>query len=75
MNRSTDSKRNLEGRSLNEPPFFDNNNFIEWKNRFESYVKSIDQDLWHVISIGDFQPIEINFEDQSEFFKESFVKI
>lgn len=50
------------------------NYFSEWKNRFESYVKSIDHDLWHVISSGDFQPMEMNFENQSEFFKRKFCK-
>ena len=69
-----DSERNIEGVSLNEPPFFENDNFVEWKNEFESYVKSIDHDLWHVISIGDFQPMETNFESQNEFFKEKFCK-
>ena len=49
-----ESKRYLEGRSLNEPPFFKNENFVIWKNEFESYVKSIDHNLWHVISISDF---------------------
>ena len=74
MNRSIDSERNIEGVSLNEPPFFENQNFVESKNEFESYVKSIDHDLWHVISIGDFQPMETNFENQSEFFKRNFCK-
>ena len=69
-----DSERNLEGSFSNEPPFFDNNNFIEWKTRFESYMKSIDHDLQHVISIGDFQPMETNFESQNEFFKRKFCK-
>ena len=40
----------------------------------ESYVKPIDHDLWHVISIGDFQPIKTNFENQNEFFKRKFCK-
>ena len=57
-----DSERNIEGFSLNEPPFFENENFVEWKNEFESYVKSIDHDLWYVISIGDFQP---NFDNHN----------
>ncbi|GJW69471.1 retrovirus-related pol polyprotein from transposon TNT 1-94 [Tanacetum coccineum] len=35
--------------------------FIE-KNRFETYVKSKDLDLWHVITNGDFQPIVQNSE-------------
>ncbi|GJT10466.1 hypothetical protein Tco_0857508 [Tanacetum coccineum] len=32
------------------------------KNRFETYVKSKDLDLWHVITDGDFQPIIQNPE-------------
>ncbi|GJS66326.1 retrovirus-related pol polyprotein from transposon TNT 1-94 [Tanacetum coccineum] len=32
------------------------------KNRFETYVKSKDLDLWHVITDGDFQPIVQNLE-------------
>ncbi|GJS30592.1 zf-CCHC domain-containing protein [Tanacetum coccineum] len=36
--------------------------FLYWKNRFETYVKSKDLDLWHVISNGDFQPIVQNPE-------------
>ena len=58
------SERYLEGHSLNEPPFFENDNFIEWKNRFESYMKPIDHDLWHVILVGDFQPMKTNFDNQ-----------
>jgi endo-1,4-beta-mannosidase len=69
-----DSERYLERRSLNESPYFESNNFIEWKNRFESYVNSIDHDLWHVISIGDFQPMKTNFESQNEFFNRKFCK-
>lgn len=34
--------------------FFEIENFVILKNEFESYVKSIDNNLWHVISIGDF---------------------
>ncbi|GJY31047.1 zf-CCHC domain-containing protein [Tanacetum coccineum] len=43
-------------------PLFENDSFIYWKNRFETYVKSKDLDLWHVITNGDFQPIEQNPE-------------
>nr|GFB08810.1 zf-CCHC domain-containing protein/DUF4219 domain-containing protein/UBN2 domain-containing protein [Tanacetum cinerariifolium] len=34
--------------------------FIYWKNRFKIYVKSKDLDLWHVITDGDFPPIQNN---------------
>ena len=69
-----ESERYLEGNSLKGPSFFENINFTKWKNRFESYVKSIDQDLWHVFSIDDFQPTEIDFENQTENFKRKFYK-
>ena len=45
-----------EGKFIQKLPLFEKENFLEWKSDFESYVKSIDQDLWHVISIGDFKP-------------------
>ncbi|GJQ92458.1 zf-CCHC domain-containing protein [Tanacetum coccineum] len=32
------------------------------KNRFETYVKSKDLDLWHIITDGDFSPIQNNPE-------------
>jgi hypothetical protein len=40
-------------RRASESPFFKNENFVIWKNEFESYMKSIDHSLWHVISIDD----------------------
>jgi catalase len=32
-------------------------------------VKSIDQDLWHIISIGDFKPTKTSFENQNDYLK------
>ncbi|GJW93952.1 zf-CCHC domain-containing protein [Tanacetum coccineum] len=55
-----DSDKYLEGQSMQRPPLFESDSFIYWKNRFETYVKSKDLDLWHVITNGDFQPIEQN---------------
>ncbi|GJS15437.1 zf-CCHC domain-containing protein [Tanacetum coccineum] len=57
-----DSDKYLEGQSMQRPPLFESDSFIYWKNRFETYVKSKDLDLWHVITNGDFQPIEKNPE-------------
>ena len=50
-----------EGQSIQKPPLFEKENFLEWKSKFENYVRSIDQDLWHVISIGDFKPTKTSF--------------
>ncbi|GJU15210.1 retrovirus-related pol polyprotein from transposon TNT 1-94 [Tanacetum coccineum] len=47
---------------MQKPPLFESDSFISWKNRFETYVKSKDIDLWHAITNGDFQPIEQNLE-------------
>ncbi|GJT23501.1 retrovirus-related pol polyprotein from transposon TNT 1-94 [Tanacetum coccineum] len=57
-----DSDKYLEGQSMQRPPLFESDSFICWKNRFETYVKSKDLDLWHVITDGDFQPIVQNLE-------------
>jgi gag-polypeptide of LTR copia-type len=57
-----ESEKYLEGQSMLRPPLFESNGFIYWKNRFETYVKSKDLDLWHIISNGDFPPIQLNPE-------------
>jgi hypothetical protein len=64
-----ESKKYLEGNMTFKPPYFENTSFLEWKNRFESCVKLIDYDLWHVISIGDFQLTKTIFEKQDNCFK------
>ncbi|GJZ12401.1 hypothetical protein Tco_0547631 [Tanacetum coccineum] len=65
-------------------PLFESDSFIYWKNRFETYVKSKDLDLWHVITNGDFQPIIQNpetkldevipFEKQTDDLKKRLAK-
>ncbi|GJT33383.1 putative reverse transcriptase domain-containing protein [Tanacetum coccineum] len=79
-----DSDKYLEGQSMQRPPLFESDSFIYWKNKFETYVKSKDLDLWHVITNGDFQPIEQNpktkldevipFEKQSDDLKKKLAK-
>ncbi|GJV62531.1 hypothetical protein Tco_1473359 [Tanacetum coccineum] len=79
-----DSDKYLEGQSMQRPPLFESDSFIYWKNRFETYVKSKDLDLWHVITDGDFQPIVQNsetkldevipFEKQTDDLKKRLVK-
>ncbi|GJW10252.1 retrovirus-related pol polyprotein from transposon TNT 1-94 [Tanacetum coccineum] len=69
---------------MQRPLLFESDSFIYWKNRFETYVKSKDLDLWHVITNGDFQPIEQNpktkldevipFEKQSDDLKKRLAK-
>ncbi|GJW44652.1 retrovirus-related pol polyprotein from transposon TNT 1-94 [Tanacetum coccineum] len=50
-----DSDKYLEGQSMQRPPLFESDSFIYWKKRFETYVKSKDLDLWHVITNGNNQ--------------------
>nr|GEX83749.1 hypothetical protein [Tanacetum cinerariifolium] len=79
-----DFDKYLEGQSMQRPPFFESDSFIYWKNRFETYVKSKDLDLWHVITNSDFQPIQQNsktkldevipFEKQSDDLKKRLTK-
>ncbi|GJV57245.1 hypothetical protein Tco_1458250 [Tanacetum coccineum] len=61
-----ESEKNLEGQSMQRPPLFESDGFIYWKNRFETYVKSKDLDLWHVITDGDFPPIQNNPETKKD---------
>ncbi|GJZ40724.1 retrovirus-related pol polyprotein from transposon TNT 1-94 [Tanacetum coccineum] len=61
-----ESEKYLEGQSMQRPPLFESNRFIYWKNRVETYVKSKDLDLWHVITDGDFLPIQYNFETKKD---------
>ncbi|GJR14632.1 hypothetical protein Tco_0669143 [Tanacetum coccineum] len=56
------SDKYLEGQSMQRPLLFESDSFIYWKSIFETYVKSKDLDLWHVITNGDFQLIQQNTE-------------
>ncbi|GJZ47758.1 hypothetical protein Tco_0601590 [Tanacetum coccineum] len=79
-----DSDKYLEGQSMQRQQLFESDSFIYWKNRFETYVKSKDLDLWHVITNGDFQPIVQNpktkldevipFEKQTDDLKKGLAK-
>ncbi|GJS90064.1 retrovirus-related pol polyprotein from transposon TNT 1-94 [Tanacetum coccineum] len=69
---------------MQRPPLFESDGFIYWKNRFETYVKSKDLDLCHIITYGDFPPIRNNletkkgeivpFEKQSDDLKKRLAK-
>ncbi|GKB05526.1 zf-CCHC domain-containing protein [Tanacetum coccineum] len=61
-----ESEKYLEGQSMQRPPLFESDGFIYWKNRFKTYVKSKDLDLWHVITYGDFPPIQNNPETKKD---------
>ena len=55
-----------EGQSMQRPPLFEANGFIYWKNRFETYVKSKDIDLWYIIIDGDNIVTNIKDDDQKK---------
>ena len=56
-----------EGKFIQKLPLFEKESFLEWKSKFEGYVRSIDQDLWHVISIGDFKQTKSSFDNQKGY--------
>ncbi|GKC43289.1 hypothetical protein Tco_1061011 [Tanacetum coccineum] len=61
-----ESEKYLEGQSMQRPPLFESDGFIYWKNIFETYVKSKDLDLWHIITYLDFPPILNNPETKKD---------
>ncbi|GJW19060.1 hypothetical protein Tco_0026496 [Tanacetum coccineum] len=61
-----ESENYLEGQSMERPLLFESDGFIYWKNIFETYVKSKDLDLWHVITNGDFSSIQFNPETKKD---------
>ncbi|GJU40976.1 hypothetical protein Tco_1193933 [Tanacetum coccineum] len=76
-----DLKNYKEGQSMKRPPLFEANYFIYWKNQFETYVKSKDIELWHIIVYGDHKPSIKNKDTEKdevipyEKFEESHKKI
>ncbi|GJV87045.1 hypothetical protein Tco_1530983 [Tanacetum coccineum] len=51
---------------MQRPPLFESDGFIYWKNRFKTYVKSKDLDLWHIITDGDFPSIQNNPKNKKD---------
>ncbi|GKC37028.1 hypothetical protein Tco_1049412 [Tanacetum coccineum] len=51
---------------MQRPSLFESDGFICRKYRFKTYVKSKDLDLWHVITHGDFPPIQNNPETKKD---------
>ncbi|GJR96749.1 hypothetical protein Tco_0268923 [Tanacetum coccineum] len=62
-----DSEKYLEGQSMQRPPLFESDHFIYWKNRFETYVKLKDLDLWHVITNGKDNKIDLFVQQYEQF--------
>ncbi|GKD48023.1 hypothetical protein Tco_1276999 [Tanacetum coccineum] len=69
---------------MQRPPLFESDCFIYWKNRFETYIKAKDLDLWHIILNGNFPPVGKNevthvfevvpFEHQDDDLKRKLAK-
>ncbi|GJV33126.1 zf-CCHC domain-containing protein [Tanacetum coccineum] len=51
---------------MQRPPLFESDGFIYWKNRFETYVKSKDLNLWHIITNDGFLPFQNNFKTKKD---------
>ncbi|GJW04003.1 zf-CCHC domain-containing protein [Tanacetum coccineum] len=68
-----DFDKYLEGQSMQRPPLFESDSFIYWKNRFETYVKSKDLDLWHVITNGNSQVKDIKIDILVQQYKQFII--
>nr|KYP34685.1 hypothetical protein KK1_044336 [Cajanus cajan] len=53
------SKIITEGQSILRPPYFDDTNYIEWKERMRVFIQSVDFKLWFVIKNGPKIPTKI----------------
>ncbi|GJR10085.1 hypothetical protein Tco_0792737 [Tanacetum coccineum] len=62
-----ESEKYLEGQSMQRPPLFESDGFIYWKNRFETYVKSKDLDLWHIITNVKDNKIDLLIQQYEQF--------
>ncbi|KAM6587597.1 hypothetical protein CsatA_010202 [Cannabis sativa] len=49
----------LEGLSTSRAPFFDGVDFPYWKIRMETFLQSIDYDLWHIVRYGPYIPMHV----------------
>ncbi|KAM6578285.1 hypothetical protein CsatB_030122 [Cannabis sativa] len=49
----------LEGLTTSRAPFFDGVDFPYWKIRMETYLQSIDYDLWHIVCYGPYIPMHV----------------
>ena len=43
-----------EGLSPSKPPFFNGSDFNYWRSRMDRYLRSLDFDLWYIITKGPF---------------------
>lgn len=60
-----------EEQYMQRPPLFEANGFIYWKNRFETYVKSKDIDLWYIIIDGDNIATNSKDDDQKKLISKN----
>ncbi|XP_071727771.1 uncharacterized protein [Rutidosis leptorrhynchoides] len=49
-----------EGSSMQRPPLFESEGFCYWKQRFETYVRNEDLDVWNIITKGDYVPFTLS---------------
>ncbi|GJX31862.1 zf-CCHC domain-containing protein [Tanacetum coccineum] len=66
MDTNKKAKFNQQPNTLPSQPEFSDVTEFGKEGRFETYVKSKDLDLWHVITDGDFPPIQFNPETKKD---------
>ena len=55
-----------EDQSMQRSPLFEANGFIYWENRFETYVKSNDIDIWNIIVDGNYVSVVENISTDKD---------
>ncbi|PON55777.1 Zinc finger, CCHC-type, partial [Parasponia andersonii] len=82
MANSNNFSFQYEGLSPSKPLFFNGNNFNYWKSRMDTYLRSIDFDLWYIVTRGLLKmtkivngvEVEKDIEEYDEKDKMSFTK-
>ncbi|XVF47486.1 hypothetical protein PTKIN_Ptkin03bG0112700 [Pterospermum kingtungense] len=71
--------QNTEGQSIMRPPFFDGENYSDWKNRMKLFIQANDYDVWRLIVHGPQIPMKTIdgrsvVKDESEWNTEDIKK-
>jgi hypothetical protein len=56
----------IEGGTVNRPPYFNGNNYAYWKNKMRIFIDSMDFDLWSIVEEGYKLPTIINDEGETK---------
>ncbi|GAU51185.1 hypothetical protein TSUD_412110 [Trifolium subterraneum] len=67
-----------EGGSSNRPPLFDGDNYYYWNDKMEHFLRSQDNNMWHVVEVSKYVPLakdSTNPKPQAEWTTQEADKI